>query len=277
MTIALLFIVGALSTSQQPAATLQGIDAREAQLTAAVAKRPTDLAPYQALARIYAMTGRRDEAESVLRQALTVHPDSGAVFAALAGLHSQPLDPHRLLAVADEWTRAEPTNPQPLLVMSRAHMALASAAKGNSAEAAAHVERANRAFEDATRLTQAQASPTTPRPIGQGGEMRSSSRSAGFPNAVRVGGNVRMPRKIKDVKPTMPPAAVQARVQGVVIMEIIVTESGAVAEAKVLRSIPMLDAAAVEAVMQWQFEPSQLDGKPVPVIMTVTVQFMLAP
>ena len=107
--------------------------------------------------------------------------------------------------------------------------------------------------------------------------MRSSTARAAFPNAIRVGGAVRLPRKIKDVKPEMPPAAIEARVQGVVIMEIVIDESGAVADAKILRSIPLLDAAALEAVKQWQFEPTELEGRRVPVIVTVTVQFTTAP
>ena len=45
--------------------------------------------------------------------------------------------------------------------------------------------------------------------------------------------------------------------------------------ARVLRSIPLLDAAALDAVKQWQFTPTLLNGVPVPVIMTVTVQFTL--
>ena len=51
--------------------------------------------------------------------------------------------------------------------------------------------------------------------------------------------------------------------------------SGSVQDAKVLRSIPLLDQAALDAVRQWQFTPTLLNGVPVPVIMTVTVQFTL--
>ncbi|MDQ3441079.1 MAG: TonB family protein [Planctomycetota bacterium] len=253
------------------------VNARESELAAEVAKRPTDFAPYQQLARIYSMTGRRDEAEQVLRQALAVHADSGAVFAALISLHSKPQDPHRLLAVADEWTRAEPTNHQPLLVASRAHQELAAAAKSNPAEARMHAEQANHAFEEATRLKGLQDAAAPPRPIAQGGQLRAATPVAGFPNAVRAGGNVRVPRKIKDVKPVTPPAALEQRVQGVVILEIVINETGGVADAKVLRSIPLLDQAALDAVKEWQFEPTELEGRPVPVIITVTVQFMNAP
>ena len=69
--------------------------------------------------------------------------------------------------------------------------------------------------------------------------------------------------------------AQSARVQGVVIVEATIGPDGRVAEAKVLRSIPLLDAAALDAVRQWQFTPTLLNGQAVPVIMTVTVNFTL--
>jgi protein TonB len=92
---------------------------------------------------------------------------------------------------------------------------------------------------------------------------------------VRVGGNIKAPQKVKHVNPTYPPIAQSARVQGVVIIEATIGPDGAVKDAKVLRSIPLLDQAALDAVRQWQFTPTLLNGVPVPVIMTVTVQFTL--
>jgi len=90
---------------------------------------------------------------------------------------------------------------------------------------------------------------------------------------VRVGGNLRTPHKIVDVPAVLPPAAVQANLRGVVIVEIVIGPDGAVRDAKVLRSIPLLDQAAIDAVRQWRYEPTLLNGAPVPVIMTVTVNF----
>jgi len=92
---------------------------------------------------------------------------------------------------------------------------------------------------------------------------------------VRVGGNIRAPQKTKDVKPVYPAIAQSARVQGVVIIEATIGPNGQVQEAKVLRSIPLLDQAALDAVRQWVFTPTLLNGVPVPVIMTVTVNFTL--
>ena len=92
---------------------------------------------------------------------------------------------------------------------------------------------------------------------------------------VRVGGNIQVPTKTRDAKPEYPPIAQSARVQGVVILEAIIGTDGNIANARVMRSIPLLDAAALSAVSQWQFTPTHLNGQPVPVIMTVTVNFTL--
>jgi len=93
--------------------------------------------------------------------------------------------------------------------------------------------------------------------------------------AVRVGGQIKTPRKIKNVEPVYPALARQARVQGVVILECTISPSGKVTDVRILRSIPLLDEAALDAVRQWTYTPTLLNGIPVPVIMTVTVTFNL--
>jgi TonB family protein len=93
--------------------------------------------------------------------------------------------------------------------------------------------------------------------------------------ALRVGGGVKVPTKIRDVKPVYPEEAKAARVQGVVIIEARIEPDGTVGNARVLRSIEMLNQAALDAVMQWQFLPTLMNGQAVPVIMTVTVNFTL--
>jgi TonB family protein len=114
--------------------------------------------------------------------------------------------------------------------------------------------------------------------IPTGGSARVSGvSSAGGPAPLRVGGNIKAPVKTKDVRPVYPEDAKAARVQGVVILEVLVDGEGAVSEARVLRSIPMLDQAAHDAVTQWRFTPTLLNGQPVPVMMTVTVNFTLQP
>jgi protein TonB len=95
------------------------------------------------------------------------------------------------------------------------------------------------------------------------------------PDAVRVGSNIREPKRVFQVPPVYPPIAREARVSGMVILEIQIGRDGRVTDARVLRSIALLDQAAIDAVMQWEFTPTLLNGVPVPVIMTVTVNFTI--
>jgi protein TonB len=92
---------------------------------------------------------------------------------------------------------------------------------------------------------------------------------------LRFGGNIRPPQRTKNVNPVYPAIAQSARVQGIVIIEATIGANGDVTNARVLRSIPLLDQAALDAVRQWQFSPTLVNGVPVAVIMTMTVQFSL--
>jgi TonB family protein len=94
-------------------------------------------------------------------------------------------------------------------------------------------------------------------------------------DAVRVGGSVKAPEKTKDVRPVYPEIARAIAVQGVVILEVAVGADGKVTGVRVLKSEPFLDAAAVTAVSQWEYAPTLVDGKAVPVVMTVTQNFAL--
>jgi protein TonB len=92
---------------------------------------------------------------------------------------------------------------------------------------------------------------------------------------VRVGGEIREPTRTVYVQPIYPEIAKQARVSGVVILEAIIDPNGNVTNISVLRSIPLLDQSAMDAVRQWRYQPTLLNGVPVPIVMTVTVTFNL--
>lgn len=93
---------------------------------------------------------------------------------------------------------------------------------------------------------------------------------------MRVGGEVKEPIEISRVKPQYPEAARKARMQGVVILEAIITKEGNVESVRILRGInPLLDNAAVRAVGQWKYKPATFNGRAVPVYLTVTVTFTL--
>jgi protein TonB len=92
---------------------------------------------------------------------------------------------------------------------------------------------------------------------------------------IRLHQGMKAPQKIVDVAPVYPPVAQRAQVEGVVILEAVIDAQGRVASVRVLRSIALLDQAAAEAVKQWRFTPALLNAEPVPVVMTVTVNFTL--
>jgi periplasmic protein TonB len=95
------------------------------------------------------------------------------------------------------------------------------------------------------------------------------------PRVPRVGHGIREPKKIVHVAPEYPEIARRAGVEGTVILEAILDATGRVESVRVLRSQPLLDQAAITAVREWRYSPTELNGVPVPVLMTITVQFFL--
>lgn len=92
---------------------------------------------------------------------------------------------------------------------------------------------------------------------------------------IPVGGNIRPPTRVVYVAPGYPRLALDARKEGTVILQAVIDEAGNVREVKVLRSVQLLDDAAIQAVANWKFTPTLLNGTAVPVVMTVTVAFAL--
>jgi periplasmic protein TonB len=95
------------------------------------------------------------------------------------------------------------------------------------------------------------------------------------PPPVRLHRGIQAPKKIEDVTPVYPSAARHAQIEGVVILEAIIDAHGSVASVQVLRSVPFLDQAAIDAVRQWRYMPALLNGQAVPVIVTITLRFQL--
>lgn len=87
----------------------------------------------------------------------------------------------------------------------------------------------------------------------------------------QVGSGVLSPRRFGNA--TYPPDALAAGLDGNVVAEITVNEVGVVTDARVLKSIPLLDEAALKAVKEWRYDPTIIDGKAVPIKMRVTVNF----
>ena len=92
---------------------------------------------------------------------------------------------------------------------------------------------------------------------------------------VRVGLDVKEPRKVKGPPPVYPALAAQGGIEGTVVLECVVDPRGRVVDVKVVRGMPLLDEAAIEAVRQWAYTPTLVNGEPTSVIMTVRVNFRL--
>ena len=103
------------------------------------------------------------------------------------------------------------------------------------------------------------------------------SQAGGAPSRVRVGGAVQSANLISQVAPIYPPLAKQARIQGEVVLEAVISREGDVSNLKVVSGHPLLVEAALTAARQWKYRPTLLNGQPVEVVSQVTVPFKLEP
>jgi len=103
------------------------------------------------------------------------------------------------------------------------------------------------------------------------------SQAAGAPSRVRVGGAVQSWNLISQVAPIYPPLAKQARIQGEVVLETLISREGDVTNLKVVSGHPLLVDAALTAARQWKYRPTLLNGQAVEVVSQVTVPFKLEP
>jgi len=91
----------------------------------------------------------------------------------------------------------------------------------------------------------------------------------------RLHQGIQAPRKTLGVAPKYPTVARESCVEGIVTLDVIIDEHGSVTSMRVLRSVALLDQAAIDAVRQWRFTPARLNGEAIPIVMTVTVSFRL--
>ena len=94
---------------------------------------------------------------------------------------------------------------------------------------------------------------------------------------IRLHAGMQAPRKIVNVPPHYPPHAQAARVEGTVVLDAVIDPTGRVTGVRVTHSVNLLDQAAIDAVRQWRFTPTLLNGEPVSILLTVTVRFTLGP
>jgi len=296
---------GGQATSTVPG-TVAGVQSDEATLLQRIQAVPSDLSNYVALAALYEKMGKVDRAEATLLKAKAVRPRDPAVYLQLAGFYNRQQRFDKTIEALRQRAAIEPNNPEAhytigayywdkayrdatlsepqksdyvakgleavdvalrlrpdyldALVYKGLLIRLQAGMEQDPARQKALIESATALQDQAKRLRDAQ---------NAWGEMP--------PNAVRVGGSIAPPQKLKDVRPVYPEVARQSGVQGVVIIEAAIGDDGRVSASRVLRSIPLLDQAALDAVRLWEFTPTLLNGAPIPVVMTMTVNFTLAP
>jgi len=90
---------------------------------------------------------------------------------------------------------------------------------------------------------------------------------------IRISEGIQQGNVIRRIVPSYPPLALQARVQGVVVLEAVINKEGTIDSLRVVSGHPLLTRAAIEAVQQWTYRPTLLNGEPVAVVTTITVNF----
>jgi protein TonB len=95
------------------------------------------------------------------------------------------------------------------------------------------------------------------------------------PSRIRVGGNVQAAKMVRQIMPVYPPIAKTAHISGTVILHAVISKDGSVEDLQYVSGPPLLMKAAMDAVRQWRYQPTQLNGEPVEVDTTVSVVFTL--
>jgi len=191
-------------------------------------------------------TAEVDAAKAAVDKAVADHADQYAAETLKAAQEARAALDAELTAQEGKWFKSYDRAKQ-----------LATAAKEAGDKAAADAVAAREKADAVAAKEQADAA------------ARAKAKAA----AVRVGGKIEPPIKMNDVKPVYPAIAQNAGVTGSVIIEATIGADGRIIDARVLRSIPLLDQAALDAVRQWEYKPTLLNGAAVPVIMTVTINF----
>jgi TonB family protein len=268
----------------------------ESTLLAMRRAHPGSTASYYELAGLYRRSAQFDRAIDVLEEAAALNPADPRGYQVLLTFLSEKANDVTLgaverLAYARQGTeaadRALTLDPEFVDAMAYKSLLLRTRAglESDTATRQALLAEADAIRNRGLALRQSSPSRTTfvpkaggtppppPPPPPPAPAIASSNANGAGP--LRAGEGVPVPMKIKDVRPEYPPIARAAGVQGVIIIEAVIDEAGAVSSAHVLRSIPLLDAAALDAVRQWEFRPTMVEGVAVPVTMVVTVNFSL--
>ena len=271
----------------------------EATLVAARTALPTDKSIPNALAAFYRRTGQFDRAVVVVEEMAALDPGNPAGYQVVATYYFEKVRSDQALSPVEKVTylrqgiaatdRALALQPDYLEALVYKNLLLRTQAslepdpaKQQALLTEADVLRSRamarqnaRGFSPAGGQGSASAPPPPPPPPPPSTDDWAASVTGNGKPPLRPGENLPAPTKIVDVQPAYPEIAQSARVQGVVIIDAVIDESGNVSAARVARSIPLLDQSALDAVKQWKFTPTLLNGAPVPVVVTMTINFTL--
>jgi protein TonB len=111
--------------------------------------------------------------------------------------------------------------------------------------------------------------------VGGTGPTMPPPKPAAAPARIKQGGEVTAASIITQTRPAYPALARQARIQGTVVLHAIIDKDGKVAQLEIVSGHPLLVQSALEAVKQWRYKPTQLNGDPVEVDTTIQVTFTM--
>jgi TonB family protein len=200
---------------------------------------------YQSLARLYASGNLSDpqQAESAVQAWIALAPGQVEPIIQLAAVHEDMKQPHVAEQTLVGTRQRYPEELEVMKALSRFFARQASAASMTASRAE----------------TEKEPVPPPNQPDADGN--------------YRIGSEIRAPERLESPRTEYPDEARAVGLEGTVLMEIWVDETGRVVRARMLRGIPMLEESAVAAVMQWRFAPTVIEGKAVPLRMTVTHSF----
>ena len=243
--------------------------------------KPADLQIPVQIAAYYSRQNDTAKTVEYLSLPSTMQPDNPMTCCLVAGYlfgvvaqtarQEERLTPEYIAKAASQIDRGLQTQPQylPALLYKAMLLVVQVGAEKDPARQAALREEALAVRAEFSRLALADGTASPPEktiPI-------SGPSFPAIPNVVRAGGSIPLPVRTVNVEPVYPDAARQAGIDGVVILEALIGEDGKVMDARIMRSIPALDEAALAAVRQWAFTPTVVNGVPQKVVMSVTVSF----
>ena len=254
------------------------------------ARFPSSVAAQSAAAQVFNLRGDFDNAIAALRRVAELQPQSAPARHRLAMFFwdksrsddkmAPPIKLSYIMQGLDAEEQALAIDPDYLEAMTYKNVLLRMQANltddpAQKAQLIADADALRNRVIEIQRQRAPQAPSAASEPPAFAGFEEPFDQAVARLTPVRVGSGVRVPTKLRDVPPRYPVDAMRDRVQGVVIIEAVIDESGAVVNAQIRRSIPMLDTAALDSVRQWVFTPTEINGRPVPVLMTVTLNFTL--